>query len=493
MSRAIMLVLLVTFFYSCSDISSNDGSATEVGNPIVIASCITSDSSQAAGAILTIAPKEYNTLTSSSGELRRLIIDESGNCRIEDLSQGEYTLTVYLQDSSEAVIHTITLTDTTEITLQTGTLCSFVLTVDNQSTPVTLYVPGTDIVKTTTPNNGEILWENFPAGMVPGIAQQEGSNSKTVVSSFSTSSETQAALIATYDWYKVIKTKVDLDKYNFSGVYDITTMSTGRLWMCVGNGIYYNNYAPDLGQWAVYQTENMPVTSLTKLFNTSTSESNVIWFSGCGNIVRYQQGWSYYEPPADSLSEKSVTAMTVHNEALYLAYGKEFFCLSNNTYEQIQLGISHSGNAVITSASVVDSTMYLSSSKDGIIQWQLNTQSWKQIRPSDVGLTSDSVRTLSVANNGDVWAISGAGLLHLSDGLFTLLADWSGQNDTLVDLTIDSKGNLWILGSTMLYKYEQGKVTTYVAKDLQFTSLTLDSERGILYLGHNEGLISKSL
>lgn len=492
MSRAVLLSLLLTLLFSCSDISSNDGSATEVGNPVIISSCYTSDSSLAEGAILTIASKEYNPLNATTGELHRLTLDNSGSGTIDSLADGEYSLTLYLKDSTEAAIHTMTISDTTELSLQTEKLSSFSLAVDDLSVPITLFVPGTDIVKTVTPINGAIVWDNFPVGMVPGIVMQEGNSVETVASSFNTASDKQVSLIATNDWYRVIKNKDDLDHFDFTGVYDITTMSTGQLWMSVGSGVYYNNYVPDLEKWAVYTTSNMSLDTPTILTNITKSKSDVIWLSGLGQVIRYEHGWNFFNPPADSLTEKQVTASAVVDEDLYLAYGEQLYRFYDNQYEAIPLGVSLSNNSVITSAVVVDSTLHFTTSKDGLLEWNMHNQSWKQFLPSDAGLTSDSLRAIEVLSDDTVWALSGAGLLQLSGGTFSPINGWSGQDDTLVDIAIDANGTLWILGTSMLYRYSAGVFTTYVAKDLQFTTVTIDNDRELIYMGHNEGLISKT-
>lgn len=470
----------------CSGFASNDGSATEIGNPCFTATLLSSDSLFLQGGVVSLAPVSYNPY-SPNEKLHKGYLNKNGFIDFGVLDSGIYVLSVLSPDSSEALIQKVSIVDTVHFTGVTGTYSSLELDVGAQSS-VDIYIPGTNFKKSVQVVDGKCVIDSVPPGFIPSV--YSNGDSKELVSTY-TAVSNKTVTVVQNNWYNYEIDSQTLAKFDFSTILDVAVKGNGAVWCVTDNGLYYNVGDSGDFSWAVINSIHFDTLNPPVLHSVVADDSDTVWIAGQEHVIQYFGAWVPHTTANTGLS-KNITSLTpIGTESgLYVGCKGGFQRLKNKVIEELVPSLSLSDN-FFSHAMVTDSEgrLYSATNKEGLLEFNPGTNLWDQFLPSHITGAEDSLTELAIDSTGTIWTFDSRSVLLLNSGIWEEFTDWPGAGLPIVDIQVDNRGAVWLLSSSLLFKFKDGSITTYAASGLSCNALSF-SANGTGYIGTSSGLIS---
>lgn len=479
--------LLFFLIVGCSDIASNDGSATEIGNPCFTATLLSSESLFLQGAEVSLAPITYNPYL-STGMLLKGYLNKKGFINFGTLDSGTYVISVLSPDSSEALIQKITIVDTVHFAGVTGAYSSLELDLGGAQSALDVYIPGTNFKKSVRVVDGKCVIDSVPPGFIPSL--YSNGDSKELISTY-TAVSSKAVSVVQNNWYNYEIDSQALATFDFSAILDVAVEGNGAIWCVTDNGLYYNVGDSGDFSWAVVNSMHFDTLNPPVLHAVVADDSDTVWIAGSEHVIQYFGAWVTHTTSNTGLSQNITSLTPIGTESgLYLGCKGGFQRVKNKVVEELEPSLSLSDDyfsfAMVTNS---NGKLYSATNKEGLLEFDPGTNIWNQFQPSHYVESEDSLTELAIDSSGTIWTFDTRSVLRLNGDIWEEYSNWPGAGLPIVDIQVDNSGAVWLLSSSLLFRYKDGSVTTYSASGLSCNALTF-SKNGTGYIGTSSGLVS---
>ena len=143
---------------------------------------------------------------------------------------------------------------------------------------------------------------------------------------------------------------------------------------------------------------------------------------------------------------------------------------------------------------VNDNDIWVGTQNLGLLHFDGTT--WTEFNTSNSMLPHNRIRTIRIADNGDVWVATSSGFVVINGGTWTVYTSSNSDlpDGKVTDIEFDSSGNTWLANDNYIVRINGNTWTSWLADDVTniFGTETVDldiASNGDVYVGTGRGLL----